>query len=262
MNGIVILAGGFTGLVVGLTGVGGGALLTPLLVLFFDVVPTTAVGTDLWFAAITKLVATGVHHRHGLIDWEIAKRLWLGSLTASSAALVWMRFIPPSEWTMTFLVGAIAFAVSLTAAGMLLQKPIIALDRPANGGAERFGVMQAPLTIAAGAVLGTLVTLTSVGAGALGAVLLVYLYPSRLPPARLVATDIVHAIPLAIVAGSGHLAFGNVDAGLLAYLLAGSIPAAYVGARLSSMLPYPLLRTGVALMLLFVGLRLAFTLWV
>jgi uncharacterized membrane protein YfcA len=257
MEPLQMAAGAATGLLVGLTGVGGGALMTPLLLLVFGVVPLTAVGTDLWFAAITKLFATRVHQGHGLIDWQVVKRLWLGSLSASALTLLWMRLHPVDESAVTLLKTAIAMAVMLTASGLLLQKPLHALGRKLRTtDGQHFKAWQAPLTVLAGAVLGALVTLTSVGAGALGAVFLAYLYPLRLTPPRLIATDIVHAIPLAMFAGAGHLLIGNVNFALLGNLLLGSVPAVIVGAMLSARLPHALLRAVLALVLMLIGLKL------
>lgn len=152
---MLLVAGAATGLLVGLTGVGGGALMTPLLLLVFGVAPLTAVGTDSWFAAITKLFATRVHHSHGLIDWQVVKRLWLGSLTASAATLVFMKLHPVDQTAVTLLRTAIAAAVMLTALGMLLQKPLHALGRKLRTtNDEHFKAVQGPLTVLAGAVLG------------------------------------------------------------------------------------------------------------
>lgn len=257
MDTALLVAGAATGLLVGLTGVGGGALMTPLLLLFFGVAPMAAVGTDLWFAAITKLAATRMHHGKGLIDWPIVKRLWLGSLTASAATLLWMWRHPVHEDVTGPLTSVIAVAVLVTAVGMLFQRRLhsvglrFRLDR-----VHRFKSLQAPLTVGAGALLGFLVTLTSVGAGALGAVLLVYLYPIRLTPPRLVATDIVHAIPLAAFAGVGHLIIGNVEFGLLFNLLLGSIPAVLVGAYLSTRLPHHLMKSLIAMVLVLIAVKL------
>ena len=243
MDPMLIVAGAVTGLLVGLTGVGGGAMMTPLLLLVFGVAPLSAVGTDLWFAAITKLFASRVHHGHALIDWQVVRRLWLGSLTASALTLVWMKWQPVDATAVSWLKTAIAVAVMVTAAGMLLQKRLQALGRKfRTTDSAHFKALQAPVTVLAGVVLGVLVTLTSVGAGALGAVFLAYLYPLRLTPPRLIATDIVHAIPLAVFAGMGHLWLGNVSFGLLGQLLLGSIPAVMLGAMLSARLPHALLR--------------------
>jgi uncharacterized protein len=262
VDGMLITAGALTGLVVGLTGVGGGALMTPLLLLGFGVAPLTAVGTDLWFAAITKLFATKVHHGHGLIDWQVVKRLWIGSLTASAATLVWMRLQPVDASAVTLLKTAIAAAVLLTAVGLIFQKQLHALGHKLRTtDAAHFKAVQPALTVLAGAVLGVLVTLTSVGAGALGAVFLAYLYPLRLTPPRLIATDIVHAIPLAMFAGLGHLWIGNVDTTLLGQLLVGSIPGVIAGAMLSVRLPHGVLRGALSLVLLSVGAKLAWSVW-
>ena len=260
MDVMLIAAGAVTGLLVGLTGVGGGALMTPLLLLVFGVAPLSAVGTDLWFAATTKLFATRVHHGHGLIDWQVVKRLWLGSLSASAATLVWMKLHPVDASAVSLLKTAIAVAVLITALGMVFQQPLHALGRKLLTSNEtNFKSAQAPLTVAAGAVLGVLVTLTSVGAGALGAVFLAYLYPLRLTPPRLIATDIVHAIPLAVFAGLGHLLIGNVNFTLLGNLLVGSIPAVVVGAMLSARLPHSVLRMTLAVVLLSIGAKLWWT---
>lgn len=262
IDGMLVAAGALTGFVVGLTGVGGGALMTPLLLLFFGVAPLTAVGTDLWFAAITKLAATRIHHGHGLIDWQVVRRLWLGSLPASALTLVWIRLKPIDASAVQFLTVALGCTVLLTAIGMLLQKPLHAVGKRIRLSNERdFKTWQPPLTVLAGAVLGIMVTLTSVGAGALGAVLLAYLYPLRLTMPRLIATDVVHAIPLAIFAGLGHLLIGNVNFGLLGNLLLGSIPAVIVGAMLSARLRHGVLRLFLSAVLLAVAAKILLKVW-
>lgn len=257
MDLMLVVAGALTGFIVGLTGVGGGSLMTPILLLIFGVAPLAAVGTDLWFAAITKLFAMRVHHSQGLIDWVVIKRLWSGSLPASALTLAWMKFHPLKTDDVYILTLTIASAIVLTAFGILFQKPLHALGRHfRTDRAEKFKALQAPLTVAAGAALGVLVTITSIGAGALGAVFLLYLYPLRLTPSRLVATDIVHAIPLAMFAGTGHLLMGNVNFTLLGNLLLGSIPAVIVGAKLSARLPHVWLRMALAVVLILIGMKL------
>jgi len=256
-DGALAATGAITGLLVGLTGVGGGAVMTPLLLLVFGVAPLSAIGTDLWFAAITKLAATRVHCGHGLIDWQVARRLWLGSLPASALATAWLAIAPADAQTAAFLKAVVAFAVVLTAIAMLFQKALHDLGRKSRlESAGRFKSLQPSLTIAAGALLGVLVTLTSVGAGALGVVFLAYLYPLRLTSSRLIATDIVHAVPLAAFAGMGHLVAGNVDFALLGNLLVGALPAVIAGATLSARLPQPLLRRSLAAVLLLTGIKL------
>ena len=260
MDLMLVAAGATTGLLVGLTGVGGGALMTPLLLLAFGVAPLAAIGTDLWFAAITKLFASRVHHGHGLIDWPVVRRLWLGSLPGAALTLAWLHFHPVDETMTGLLRMAIAAAVMVTALGILLQSRLHKLgQRLRTTDGKHFTAAQTPLTLLAGAVLGVMVTFTSVGAGALGAVFLTYLYPLRLTPPRLIATDIVHAIPLAIFAGFGHLVIGNVDFVLLGSLLLGSIPAVLTGAMLSARLPHGVLRGVLSVVLFSIGAKLWWT---
>ncbi|MDD2828383.1 MAG: sulfite exporter TauE/SafE family protein [Sulfuricurvum sp.] len=262
MDFMLMSAGAITGLLVGLTGVGGGALMTPLLLLVFGIAPMAAVGTDLWFAAITKLFAMRIHQHHGLIDWQVVKRLWIGSLSASTITLIWMKLYPVDDSAVILLKTTIAIAVVLTATGILFQKQLHGFGRYLRTtDSEHFIQWQGPLTIIAGAVLGVLVTLTSVGAGALGAVFLAYLYPLRLTMPRLIATDIVHAIPLAMFAGIGHLIIGNVNFILLGNLLTGSIPAVIIGAMLSARLPHKWLRIGLAIVLFSIGAKLWLNVW-
>jgi uncharacterized membrane protein YfcA len=255
------LAGALTGFLVGLTGVGGGALMTPLLLLVFGVPSLSAVGTDLWFAAITKSFATKVHSGHGLIDWSVVKRLWMGSLPASAATIAMLKLTSVGVDALLLLKAVIAAAVIVTAIAMIFQKPLQAMGRRfRTTQAVRFKSLQSPLTVLAGAMLGTLVTLTSVGAGALGAVCLSYLYPLRLTPRKLIATDIAHAIPVAVFAGLGHLMIGNVDGGLLMNLLLGSVPGVIIGAMLSARLPQVMLRILLAIVLFSIGTKLLMTL--
>lgn len=250
------VAGAVTGFLVGLTGVGGGALMTPLLLLFFGVAPQAAVGTDLWFAAITKLAAVKSHHDHGLVDWQVARRLWSGSLPAALITLLAMNTLEFKD-AQGLLVSMIGVAVLVTAFGMLFQPLLHAKGKEFRlTQVQRFKSLQPSLTVVLGMLLGVLVTLTSVGAGALGAVALTYLYPLRLTPAKLVATDIVHAIPLAILAGLGHLAMGHVDLNLLLSLLLGSIPAVLVGALCARVIPQGFLRVAISAMLTAVAIKL------
>lgn len=252
-----VLAGALTGFLVGLTGVGGGSLMTPLLVLLFGVAPQAAVGTDLWFAAGTKLVASRLHHSKGLVDWPVVKRLWLGSLTCATLTLLWMHGTPVSASTGQGLTTAIAWALLVSSLGILFQERLHALGRYFRlHDAPHFKAWQGPLTVLAGAVLGVLVTLTSVGAGAIGAVFLAYLYPLRLTTPRLVATDIVHAIPLALFAGIGHLWLGHVEFGLLFNLWLGSVPGVLLGVRWSTRWPQGRVRHVLALVLVLIGAKL------
>lgn len=249
------LAGALTGFVVGLTGVGGGALMTPILLIFFGVSPTTAIATDLWFAAITKLVGARVHHTNGNVDWQVAKRLWLGSLPMALLIVVIVSLgaqVAKVDW----LTKAIGFVVLITAIGLLIAPKLVAYARGRRiGQPERFKAVQPALTVVSGGVLGLCVALTSVGAGALGSVMLLYLYPLRMTPHRLVATDILHAIPLAVVAGLGYLFAGMVDWWMLASLLVGSIPTVLLGSLLAGKIPGRGIQIALALVLVAAGIK-------
>jgi hypothetical protein len=250
-------AGALTGLLVGLTGVGGGSVMTPILLLIFGTHPMAAVGTDLWFACITKTAATKVHHGAGLIDWQVARRLWFGSLPASALTAWWLSSAHMGPHATDWIKGAIGAAILFTATAMLFQNQLHELGRKFRvGDAEHFKAMQPAATVVSGALLGFLVTLTSIGAGAIGVVLLAYLYPLRLTSSRLIATDIVHAIPLTMFAGMGHLIAGNVDLNLLGNLLIGSLPGVLIGATLSSKLPQVVLKRSLAAILIFTAFKL------
>ena len=253
MNVPELLSGALVGLLVGLTGVGGGSLMTPLLVLVFGVHPMGAVGTDLWFAAGTKLVASRFYHTQGTIDWEILKRLWLGSLSASLLTLGIVSYFGKSPHVSSMITAAVAVAVLLSAVAMLLKAKRMVV---ASDDTRLLEPVKSNLTIFIGVILGVIVTLTSVGAGAVGAVMLSALYPQRLSPARLVATDVVHAVPLALIAGMGHLLMGNVDFRLLGTLLIGSIPTVIIGAVLSTRLAAHWVRRLLAAILLIVGAKM------
>lgn len=252
------LAGALSGFLVGLTGVGGGALMTPMLLLIFGVPPTTAIATDLWFAAITKFVAGGMHHNGGKVDWQVVKRLWMGSLPVALLVVVAVSLgsrVQKTDW----LSQAIGAVILITALGMLLAPRLTAIAR--NKRIERpskFKGAQPALTVIAGVILGLCVALTSVGAGALGSVMILFLYPLRMDAHRLVATDIVHAIPLAVVAGLGYLIAGMVDGSMLLSLLAGSIPAVILGCLLAVRVSARRLQVALACVLLFAGLKTFF----
>jgi hypothetical protein len=251
------VAGFAVGVMVGVTGVGGGALMTPILVLLFGVAPAAAVGTDLWFAAITKLVGGTAHHRKGSVDWQVFRRLSLGSLPTSVITLTWLHYSGAAQVRQGLILNALGGVLLLTSLAVIFKKQTHAVGERLRATApERFRAAQPPMTVVAGVVLGFLVTLTSVGAGALGAVMLLYLYPRRMTPVRLVGTDIVHAIPLTIVAGTGHLMMGNVDLPLLGNLLLGSIPGIVAGTLLGSKAPEKLLRVLIAIVLMAVGVKL------
>ena len=229
--------------------------MTPILLIFFGVSPSTAIATDLWFAAITKLVGARVHHTNGNIDWQVAKRLWLGSLPMALLIVVIVSLgaqVAKVDW----LTKAIGVVVLITAIGLLAAPKLVAYAKGRRiGQPERFKAIQPALTVISGGLLGLCVALTSVGAGALGSVMLLYLYPLRMTPHRLVATDIVHAIPLAVVAGLGYLFAGMVDWWMLASLLVGSIPTVQMGSLLAGKIPGRGIQIALALVLIAAGIK-------
>lgn len=253
-------AAGFgVGVLVGLTGVGGGALMTPIMVLLFGVAPGVAVGTDLWFAAITKMVGGAVHGKTGTIDWQVLRRMFLGSLPAALLTLVWLHYSGIGRSHNTSIVFALGGVLILSSLAAMFRKRFHAIgERLRATSPERFKAAQPGATVICGAILGFLVTFTSIGAGALGAVMLLYLYPRRMSPKTLVGTDIVHAIPLTILAGTGHLLMGNVDFSLLGALLVGSIPGILLGSLGAAYAPERFIRSAISMVLLAVGTKMVF----
>lgn len=246
--------GFLVGVVVGLTGVGGGSLMTPLLVLLFHIHPTQAVGTDLLYAAATKTVGTFVHSASRTVDWRIVGRLAAGSVPATAATLLALYMFGPETprvaHAITFSLGV---ALLLTAISILFRRLI--LDRVARSFGEPSPRSATLLTIVSGLVLGVLVSLSSVGAGALGVTVLIMLYP-RASLATIVGSDIAHAVPLTLLAGLGHWQMGDVDGHLLLQLLSGSIPGILLGSFLAPRLPEKGLRPVLAVVLVLVGLKL------
>lgn len=257
------LSGLAVGFLVGLTGVGGGSLMTPILVLLFGVHPVSAVATDLIYAAMTKAAGTAVHHYSRAINWRITGLLAAGSVPASLITLILVATSSRSDPAFAAAIKlALGYALLITAVLILLRKQLMGhfhREAPAEGLLEPEDEpphrLQAPLTIVTGAVLGTLVSLTSVGAGALGVTALLALYP-RLSTHRIVATDIAHAVPLTLVSGIGYWFMGEVNFPMLGALLIGSIPGILIGSWLQPKTPDGLLRTLLAVILIIVGLRL------
>ena len=251
------LSGFLVGLLVGMTGVGGGSLMAPVLILIFGVAPTTAIGTDLWFAGTTKTVGGAIHSAKNNADLRIVGRLMIGSIPAAIVTLAVMNAMHwdqvRSGWLpITLGLVLVATAVATIARPTIHRWVLARADRedgPAHG-------LQLPLTILTGALLGVLVTITSVGAGALGATLLIFLYPLRLNSKQVVGTDIVHAIPLTFVAGIGHLLIGSVDGHLLVNLLIGSIPGIIIGSLLVHRVSEKLVRLTLSAVLVLAGTRL------
>ncbi len=255
-----VAAGFGVGVLVGLTGVGGGSLMTPIMVLLFGVAPATAVGTDLWFAAITKMVGGWVHGKKGTIDWQVLRRMFYGSAPAAILTLLWLYFSGAHQSRGGLMVHVLGAVLILTSVAAVFRPKVHAFgERLRAGRPIEFKAMQPAATVIGGAIVGFLVTFTSIGAGALGAVMLLYLYPFRMTPSRLVGTDIVHAIPLTVLAGTGHLVMGNVNFNLLGMLLIGSIPGILIGSLASARAPEKLLRTMIAVMLVLVGIKMLST---
>ena len=253
------LSGFLVGLIVGVTGVGGGSLMTPLLVLFFGISPATAVGTDLLYASLTKSLGGWVHARRGTVDWKIVGLLSMGSLPAAVLTILTIKYLALDEKTLRSLVtNVLSVALLLTGSALLLKEQVKKWARRDDGFIfELHHRRLATATIITGALVGTMVTISSVGAGALGMVVLLFLYP-RHTPVKLVGADIVHAVPLTALAGMGHLALGTVDLVLLGSLLLGSLPGIYIGSHLSAKVPEKVLRPLLAAMLLIIGLKMVF----
>lgn len=257
-----VFAGFFVGLVVGLTGVGGGSLMTPILIFFFGVKPYLAVGTDLLFAAFTKMGGTVTLARRRMVPWRVVAQLSAGSLPAAGLTLWALHGIgPASAEVQGLMTSTLGVALLLTAAATLYKAARgRQLGQQAVRGAglpeqEALRPRHWSLPLLFGALIGTLVTLTSVGAGAIGVTVLLLLYP-HLPLPRVVAADIAYAVPMTLVAGLGHASLGSVDWALLAKLLAGSLPGIWLGARLMSHTPERVVRSLLSLLLAYAGFKL------
>lgn len=229
------IAGLLVGVLVGVTGVGGGSLMTPLLVLMFGVSAKTAVGTDLLFAALTKIVGSAVHGKRDTIEWPIVRRMAAGSVPAALVTLLALGWIGDvGQSTENLILIALASLLALTSVAVIGRKWLFRhrgdLGSTHSASTTFYG------TTALGALIGAAVSLSSVGAGAIGVTVLLFLYP-RLPMARIVGSDIAHAVPLALIAGTGHWLMGDVNFVLLMNLLIGSIPGVIVGSYLSSHAP-------------------------
>ncbi len=257
MDWIYSISGFMVGFIVGVTGVGGGSLMTPLLVLVFGVAPATAVGTDLLYAALTKLGGSWAHSRQGTVDWKVVRLLAAGSMPAALLCMLLLHYLAlDASHQKSLITSVLSVALVLTALALLLKPWLHRLASRADGIAYKLHAHHLPgATILTGALLGALVTISSVGAGALGVVMLLFLYP-RLPMARIVGTDIAHAVPLTLMAGLGHAALGTVDFGLLGSLLLGSLPGIYLGSHLGMKIPERVLRPILASMLILIGGRL------
>ena len=250
------MLGLLVGMVVGLTGVGGGSLMTPLLVLMFHIQPTKAVGTDLLYAAITKTVGTAVHNASSTVDWRMVRRLAYGSVPATAVTLLGLYYFgPESKRVADAITFSLGVALLLTAVCILFRSWII--DTITRRLGEPSARTASVLTTVSGVILGVLVSISSVGAGALGVTVLILLYP-RIKLATIVGSDIAHAVPLTLIAGLGHWQMGDVNTVLLGQLLMGSIPGILIGSYLSPRMPEGGLRPVLASVLFLVGGKLVF----
>jgi hypothetical protein len=253
INPLYSLSGLAVGVLVGLTGVGGGSLMTPLLVLLFGIHPSTAVGTDLLYAAATKSVGTAVHGYKRTVQWSIVGRLATGSVPATLLTLWVLSQTKEAATVNSVITAALGWALLVTAVAILFRKTIVAFFQ--RRASQLSSGQAAGLTVLLGAILGVLVALTSVGAGALGMTVLLVLYP-KMDVAKLVGSDIAHAVPLTLLAGIGHWMMGSVNWQLLVSLLTGSIPGIIVGSLLAARTPDGVLRPILAGTLALVGGKL------
>lgn len=250
-----ITAGFAVGLLVGMTGVGGGSLMTPLLTLMFGVSPTVAVGTDLAFASVTKGAGTITHRFNGTVHWAIVRRLCMGALPAALATTLALHHFGAVDARLGQIIRySIAGSVMLTVVALLFRRHMLAWIQ-AKPGRQLQGQALANATIFSGAVLGVLVTVSSIGAGAIGATLLVMLYP-KLTPAEVAGTDIAYAVPLTAIAALGHWWLGTIDWMLLLTLLVGSVPGITLGSMAARKVPERFLRGLLALTLTGVAAKL------
>lgn len=251
----LVISGAVIGFFVGMTGVGAGSLTTPLLISVFGVPAPVAVGTDLLFAALTKSTAAWRFQKHKYIDWPVLLWLAAGSLPAAFVTLCWLHWAQPSVAMLAFFIRkGLGVILILSAIANFAYPWLAGRDQP-TGRADAVTPGRELPTAALGAVLGCMVVLTSVGAGAIGVAALLVLYP-KLSARRLIGTDVVHAIPLTLMAGLGHLALGSIDLRVLILLLLGSVPGIALGLRVSNGVPEWLVRCGLAAVLLLAAYML------
>lgn len=255
MDFTAVFSGFGVGAIIGMTGVGGGSLMTPLLLTVFKLHPALAIGTDLWFAALTKTTGSIAHHRAGHVDWRITRTLLLGSLPAAIATITLMQLSGLTKQWSSGLSFALGIALLLTAVVVAYRRAWHALGLRLERHIPES--RKTALTLASGALLGVLVSLTSIGAGAIGATLIMLLHP-RLQARHIVGTDIAHAVPLTLVAGIGHAWLGHVDWALLGALLIGSMPGIWLGAKLTRHMPETLVRALLCVSLVTAGLKVIY----
>lgn len=253
---LYVMSGALVGLIVGITGIGGGSLMTPLLLLF-GIPPHIAVGTDLLYAAITKASGVVAHHRQKTIRWSITLLMVAGSIpTAIITGIILSFYFDDYQQYTGIITSSLGVMLVITAILLLFRKKLqLFAEKQSNLNKKSWlQAKRVPITIFMGVILGVFVTLSSVGAGAIGTVILLILYP-YLRSIQIVGTDLAHAVPLTLVGGLVHLGLGNVDYALLGALLVGSIPAIHLGSKVGSHLPENLLRNILAGLLLILGIK-------
>jgi uncharacterized membrane protein YfcA len=250
------LSGFAVGLLVGTTGVGGGSLMTPLLILLFGTHPATAVGTDLLYAAATKTGGSLVHGLARNVEWPVVRRLATGSVPATMVTLIILSFMSlESQVARSLITLVLCGALLMTAGVLIFRRTIVRFYR--NQVPSLDDRSTAIVTVTVGAILGVVVAISSVGAGAIGVIALIILYP-RLPMARIVGSDIAHAVPLTLIAGAGHWIIGTIDWHIFSSLLAGSLPGIILGSYLAFRIPEPALRQLLAATLMVVASKLLY----
>ncbi|MGA7989421.1 MAG: sulfite exporter TauE/SafE family protein [Candidatus Dormiibacterota bacterium] len=250
----VALAGLIVGCAVGLTGMGGGALMTPILVLLFGVAPLAAVSSDLVASLIMKPVGAAVHAGRGTVRWNLAGWLAIGSVPFAFLGVVFLKALGNASHVQTIVSVALGSVLLVAVAALLLKMYVDHRTRHLRGTDEKLIVKKLP-TLAIGATIGFIVGITSVGSGTLVIVLLLFLYP-RLRGSQMVGTDLAQAIPMVGSAALAHIVFGDFKLGLTASILIGSIPGVLIGAAVSSYAPTAFLRGALAAVLLVSGLKL------
>jgi uncharacterized membrane protein YfcA len=250
------LAGLLVGLAVGATGVGGGSLMTPVLILFYGISPSLAVGTDLLYASVSKAFGVLLYRRNGSVDWAIVGWQALGSVPASLLTLWWLRQQGDTAALDHLIKLTLSVAIIVTATFTLLQGTIASYLRrglpPAGNRKDLDPGVRRALTLLAGALIGSVVTISSVGAGVIGMMLLLLLYPKH-HTVKIVGSDLAHAVLITAIAGLGHARLGTVDYPLLGWLLLGAMPGIWIGSRIGFRLEGPVLKRAVACLLLLVG---------
>lgn len=257
MDWLFTVSGFLVGLLVGVTGVGGGSLMTPLLILIFGISPVTAVGTDVLYASITKSLGGWVHSRNGTVDWKVVGLLSLGSIPSALITIAALKYLSLDEKSLRgLMLGVLSATLLMTAVTLLFKSRIRQIARRKDGTTYELNPRHLPIaTMITGVIVGALVTISSIGAGVLGTAAVLFLYP-RMSASKVVGTDIAHAVPLTAVAGIGHMFLGTVNYALLGSLLLGSLPGIYIGSHLSAKVPEKVLRPLLASLLLIIGTRL------